>query len=148
MNEKKPFNHEDYRIGNTDAFNLSKWVRENEPPPPGKYKVGDEITLVWPGQTITRVYLDCDGTTLYQLNQELNGFSDDCLLPGEVSADEFEELRTENARLREALAFYADEDTYPGWGSSHSVYLAGDYAGTKIHEDRGEKAREALAAQD
>ena len=87
MDEKKPMDHEDYRIPGTNMFNLSKWIRENDPPQPGKYKIGDHVSLVL-SCVITRVFQDCDGTTLYSLemtdiDQQFHGYSDDNLLPGQ-----------------------------------------------------------------
>jgi len=81
MTEKKPFNHPDYRIPGTNAFSLSKWSRENDPKPPARYKVGDPVVLVISGE-VTRVYEDCDGTPLYEINGKYIGHSDTRILPG------------------------------------------------------------------
>lgn len=43
-------------------------------------------------------------------------------------------IRSENARLREALEFYADGDNYNGWRDNPGI----------IGNDGGEKARQAL----
>jgi len=56
-------------------FLLSKWIRENEPPQEPKYKVGDEVEVTMEGE-ITAVYQDCDGTPLYEIDNNLAGFSE------------------------------------------------------------------------
>lgn len=59
----------------------------------------------------------------------------------DVTVQELVRLRVENERLREALQFYADKDTYTEKIRPH--YL-GDYEAKDIHSDEGEIARSAL----
>jgi hypothetical protein len=104
--DKKSLYHEDYRMPGTNAFNLSKWSRENEPKAPPRYKVGDYVVLVVSCE-ITRVYQDCDGTPLYTLDGDDHGHSDDSLLPGadgdwKLEALELAEIAAQRERSRPA----------------------------------------------
>jgi hypothetical protein len=60
-------------------FLLSKWLRENEPQEP-QYKVGDEVMLTIKGE-ITDVYMDCDGTPLYEIDYNIRGYSEHSISP-------------------------------------------------------------------
>ena len=51
-----------------------------------------------------------------------------------ISTHQYSKLEAENARYKEALAFYADEN----------LYMDFDCSGADIDNDRGEKARDAL----
>ena len=62
------------------GFLLSKWVRENVPHPEPKYKVGDLVELRMEGE-ITRVYRDCDGTPLYDIDGVVSGYSEFSIYP-------------------------------------------------------------------
>jgi hypothetical protein len=73
--EKKPFDHPDYKIGE-NAFNWSKWSRENIPKPPHKYKVGDFVTVTLTVEVLSLHY-DVDGTPLYKLDTLGAGWNDD-----------------------------------------------------------------------
>jgi hypothetical protein len=87
---KRAFTDEHDRIPGTNAFNFSKWVRENDPPGPGKYTVGSQVILVVAAEVV-RVFQDCDGTTLYELSPGGSGWGDDSLLPAYAGADDEED---------------------------------------------------------
>jgi hypothetical protein len=75
----KTLDDEQYRIplpNGKYAINLSKWRRENEPQTP-KYKVGDMVKFVLNEEVeVLKVYQDCDGTPLYELDMVGNGWSE------------------------------------------------------------------------
>jgi hypothetical protein len=54
--------------------------------------------------------------------------------------EEYEKLKADNKRLREALEFYAKEYNY----RSATVYMCGHRGAHNIDSDRGNKARAAL----
>lgn len=58
--------------------------------------------------------------------------------------EQLEKLGAENARLREALAFYARENS---WKSS-GVYMSGKSQATSAEIDGGNRARKALENRD
>lgn len=72
--EQKPFDHPDYKIGD-NAFNWTKWVRENIQHPLPRFKVGDVIVRMEVAE-ITRIGKDCDGSTLYYFDGENGGYGD------------------------------------------------------------------------
>jgi hypothetical protein len=74
----KALDSPEYRIPLQDgnyALNMSKWSRENVPKSPPKFKVGDEVVYTVKTE-ILRVYADCDGTTLYQIDENGYGISE------------------------------------------------------------------------
>lgn len=75
---RKPMDHPDYRIPGTNAFNLSKWSRENEPKPPHTRQVGDVVVLTVVGE-ITGLTFDCDGTALYSVDGQYHGHGEAAL---------------------------------------------------------------------
>lgn len=62
---------EKYRLPNTNAYNWSKFSRENIAKPSPKFKVGDKVKFSIE-TVVTKVGNDCDGATLYGL--EMLGF--------------------------------------------------------------------------
>jgi hypothetical protein len=78
MTEKKPLTHPDYKIEGMNAYNFSKWKRENVPAPPARFKVGDKVVFTVETQVV-KVYQDCDGTPLYALESVGNGWTEEGL---------------------------------------------------------------------
>jgi len=70
---------ERYRILGTNAFNFSKWSRENEPKPPPKHKVGDVVRIT-SIQEIISIGKDCDGTVLYGLTNLGFGWAEESIV--------------------------------------------------------------------
>jgi hypothetical protein len=66
---------------------------------------------------------------------------------GPEAADEIEALEAENARLREALEFYADLKTYETQYVTRECGCCEDYY-KDIENDEGTRARAALAEQE
>jgi hypothetical protein len=58
-------------------------------------------------------------------------------------AEEISDLRAEVERLREALAFYADERHY----KTRTVHMCGHFTGQSVMVDQGRQARNALEAK-
>lgn len=79
MNRVININDERYRILGTNAINFSKWSRENFPKSP-QYKVGDKVTFTIQTEVL-KVYNDCDGTPLYELEWIGNGWSESHIQP-------------------------------------------------------------------
>ena len=74
---KDDFNNPEYLIDTPSgqAFNLSKWVRENEPQAEHQFKEGDivALTIITRVEKLTR---DVDGTPLYVLEGRGGGWSE------------------------------------------------------------------------
>jgi hypothetical protein len=62
--------------GTTNCYNWSKYSRENIPKPPPNFKVGDKVIFTIETE-ICKVYEDCDGTPLYELEYVGHGWSED-----------------------------------------------------------------------
>jgi hypothetical protein len=78
--EMADINDKRYRVPGTSAINWSKYSRENIAKDPPKYKVGDMVILTHEVE-ILKVYQDCDGTPLYQVDSNGYGISDNQLSP-------------------------------------------------------------------
>jgi hypothetical protein len=93
-------------------FLLSKWLRENEPQEP-KYKVGDLVELTIEGE-ITKVYKDCDGTPLYEVNGNIRGYSESSITALAPSPTELLAMPKEQREeiMRHQFDLAADEDLY------------------------------------
>ena len=63
-----------------------------------------------------------------------------CVLDGRIAADRIEALTAEVERLREALQFYARENSWKSCG----MYMSGRSNPSSAEIDRGDKARAAL----
>lgn len=61
--------------------------------------------------------------------------------------DAIERLEAENARLREALAFYANEEDWREFRSDEAASAFDRDFGSKLGYDMGERARAALSKQ-
>lgn len=72
MEDKKPIDHDDYKIdGIPGALNFTKWIRENDPPAPHQYKVGDLVITICV-EEITELRKDCDTSPLYCFGMSKN----------------------------------------------------------------------------
>lgn len=100
-----PLEHPLYEFA-PGCFSLSAWVRQNDPAPPPRFKVGDRVVLT-AVLTVTRVGKDCDGTPLYDFGFDSGAASEpdptvytsrlSCIsehsfraaTPGEIAYDDF-----------------------------------------------------------
>ncbi|MGA2669976.1 MAG: hypothetical protein ABSF21_00945 [Dehalococcoidia bacterium] len=71
----KKFESEEYRIPGTNIYDWSKYSRENIVKSPPRFKVGDSVIFTIKTEVL-RVYQDCDGTPLYEVDMLGNGWSD------------------------------------------------------------------------
>jgi hypothetical protein len=67
---------ETYRIPGTNIIRWSKYLRENESHEPPRFKLGDVVAYLVIGE-ITRVYEDCDGTPLIEIDNQYSGINQD-----------------------------------------------------------------------
>jgi len=72
----KEFISEEYRIPGTNAYNWSKYSRENIPKPKPLFKVGDMVILTTEVEIIS-IGKDCDSTVLYELDGMGFGWSEE-----------------------------------------------------------------------
>lgn len=102
QNDANDSKFEDYRVPGTSMFSLSRYNRDNHPPAPPRFKVGD-VVYIYAETEIVKAYQDVDGSPIYEVDAFGVGISESELLA-------HDELATLRVLLTRALERIDDED--------------------------------------